>query len=53
MRVKQVLKWVGGAFVVFFLFTRPASAAAAVNGAFNGIVQGANQLAVFATNLLA
>ncbi|WP_214317929.1 hypothetical protein [Nonomuraea sediminis] len=52
MQVKKVLTYVLVAFVVFYLFTRPAQAANAVNGVFNGIVQGANQLAVFFTNVL-
>ena len=39
------------AFVLFYLFTRPASAAAAVNGAFDSIMQGANQLAVFISKI--
>jgi hypothetical protein len=52
MQVKKVLTYVGVAFVVFYLFTQPAQAAAAVNGVFNGILQGANQLAVFFTNVL-
>jgi hypothetical protein len=40
------------AFVVFYLFTKPAQAANAVNGAFDGILTGANQLAVFFTHVL-
>ncbi|GGS85807.1 MAG: hypothetical protein HOV96_13130 [Nonomuraea sp.] len=52
MQVKKVATYVLVAFVVFYLFTRPAQAAAAVNGVFDGIVQGANQLAVFFTNVL-
>ncbi|GGO75350.1 MULTISPECIES: hypothetical protein [Nonomuraea] len=52
MQVKKVITYVLVAFVVFYLFTRPAEAASAVNGVFNGIVQGANQLAVFFTNVL-
>lgn len=51
MRVKKILTYVAVAFVCFYLFTRPAQAAAAVNGVFDGIVHGANQLAVFATNI--
>ena len=52
MQVKKVITYVLVAFVIFYLFTRPAEAASAVNGVFNGIVQGANQLAVFFTNVL-
>ncbi|WP_336209166.1 hypothetical protein [Nonomuraea sp. LPB2021202275-12-8] len=52
MQVKKVITYVIVAFVVFYLFTRPAEAAAAVSGVFDGIVQGANQLAVFFTNVL-
>ncbi|WP_327085783.1 hypothetical protein OIE66_25985 [Nonomuraea sp. NBC_01738] len=53
MQVKKVITYVAVAFVVFYLFTRPAQAAEAVNGVFDGIVNGANQLAVFFTNVLA
>ena len=52
MQVKKVITYVLVAFVVFYLFTRPAQAASAVNGVFDGIVHGANQLAVFFTNVL-
>ncbi|WP_185844590.1 hypothetical protein [Nonomuraea sp. WAC 01424] len=45
--------YVLAAFAIFYLFTRPAQAAAAVNGAFNGVMQGADRLAVFFTNILA
>jgi hypothetical protein len=38
--------------VVFYLFTKPTQAAAAVNGVFEGILHGADQLAVFFTNVL-
>lgn len=50
-RIKKVLTYVAIAFVVFYLFTRPAQAAGAVNGVLDGILQGANQLAVFASSL--
>lgn len=43
MQVKKVITYVAVAFVVFYLFTRPAQAAEAVNGVFDGIVNGANQ----------
>jgi hypothetical protein len=50
-KVKKVLAYVGVAFVIFYLFSQPAQAAKAVNGAFNGVLTGANQLAVFFTSL--
>ena len=37
--------------MIFYLFTRPASAADAVNGVVDGIFHGADQLAVFATHV--
>ncbi|WP_188188923.1 hypothetical protein [Nonomuraea sp. SYSU D8015] len=46
----RLRRWLGYgaiAFAVFYLFTRPAQAAGAVNGVFDGILNGANQLAVF------
>ncbi|MFG1701908.1 hypothetical protein ACFLIM_01820 [Nonomuraea sp. M3C6] len=52
MQVKKVITYVAVAFVVFYLFTKPTEAAAAVSGVFEGILQGANQLAVFFTNVL-
>ncbi|GAB2906191.1 hypothetical protein ACFMQL_28060 [Nonomuraea fastidiosa] len=52
MQVKKVITYVAIAFVVFYLFTRPAQAAAAVNGVFDGIIHGANQLAVFFSSIL-
>lgn len=52
MQVKKVLTYVLVAFVVFYLFTRPAQAAEAVNGVFSGIVTGANQLATFFSAVL-
>lgn len=39
------------AFAAFYLFTRPANAADAVNGVFDGVMQGADRLAVFFTHL--
>lgn len=51
MRTKKWLIYLLVAFVAFYLFTRPAQAAHGVNGAFNGIVAGANQLATFFTNI--
>lgn len=50
-RTKKLASYILAGFVIFYLFTRPAQAANAVNGVFNGIVHGANQLAVFATNI--
>ncbi|MFB9879597.1 hypothetical protein ACFFMN_16780 [Planobispora siamensis] len=52
MQVKKVLTYLAVAFVVFYLFTKPAEAASAVNGVFDGIVRGADQLAVFVTQVL-
>ena len=51
-RIKKWLMYVLAIFACFFLFTRPAQAANAVNGVFDGILHGADQLAVFATHLL-
>lgn len=53
MNRKKVLTYLAAAFVVFYLFTQPASAAVAVRGVVSGVTQGANQLALFATSLLA
>ncbi|GAA3172301.1 hypothetical protein [Nonomuraea salmonea] len=53
MRFKRALMWAAVAFVAFYLFTRPAQAAAAVNGVFDGILHGADRLAVFASSVLA
>ncbi|HEX4814327.1 MAG TPA: hypothetical protein VFV66_16410 [Nonomuraea sp.] len=47
MQVKKVITYVAVAFVVFYLFTRPAQAADAVNNVIDGIFQGADQLALF------
>ncbi|GAA2658839.1 MULTISPECIES: hypothetical protein [Nonomuraea] len=52
MQVKKVVTYIAVAFVVFYLFTQPQNAAAAVRGVFDGIVNGANQLAVFFTNVV-
>ncbi|WP_171075277.1 hypothetical protein [Nonomuraea basaltis] len=51
MQVKKVITYVAVAFVVFYLFTRPAQAADAVNGVINSIFQGADQLALFFTRI--
>ncbi|MFI6497612.1 hypothetical protein [Nonomuraea typhae] len=53
MQVKKVVTYVAVAFVIFYLFTRPEQAAAAVNGVFDGIFNGANQLATFFSRVLA
>jgi hypothetical protein len=47
MHRKKWLAYLALAFVAFYLFTRPAQAASAVNSVFDGILGGANQLAVF------
>ncbi|WP_197093628.1 hypothetical protein [Nonomuraea sp. SBT364] len=52
-RFKKPLTWLAVIFVLFFLFTRPAQAAGAVNGAFDGILHGADQLAIFLGKVLA
>lgn len=52
MQVKKIVTYVAVAFVVFYLFTRPNDAAAAVEGVFGGIVTGADRLATFFTNVL-
>ncbi|MEU4403214.1 MULTISPECIES: hypothetical protein [unclassified Streptosporangium] len=52
MQVKKILTYLAVAFVVFYLFTKPAEAANAVNGVFDGIIRGADQLALFFTRVL-
>jgi hypothetical protein len=52
MQVKKVLTYLAVAFVVFYLFTKPAEAASAVSGVFDGIVEGADRLALFVTQVL-
>lgn len=52
MQIKKVITYVAVAFVVFYLLTQPANAATAVNGVFDGVVNGANQLAIFFTSVL-
>lgn len=52
-RGKRVVVFAVLAFTIFYLFTRPAQAADAVDGVFNGVLAGANQLAVFFTHVLA
>ncbi|MDP4501129.1 hypothetical protein [Nonomuraea turcica] len=51
----QYKKWIvraAIAFAAFYLLTKPANAADAVNGAFDGIMQGADQLATFFSKVL-
>jgi hypothetical protein len=52
-RIKKVVLYVGLAFIAFYLFTRPADAAAAVNSVIDGVTSGANSLAVFVTHIAA
>lgn len=52
MRIKKVV-WIAViAFAAYYLLSRPVSAAGAVTGVGDGIVTGANQLAVFFTHVL-
>lgn len=39
------------AFAIFYLFSRPAQAADAVNGVVDGIFTGANRLAAFLSDI--
>ncbi|MFI7449509.1 hypothetical protein ACIBQX_18580 [Nonomuraea sp. NPDC049714] len=50
-RFKKVALYVVLAFIGFYLFTRPANAADAVNTVIHGVTAGANQLSVFLTNI--
>lgn len=50
-RFKKPITWLLVGVALFYLFTRPANAADAVNGVFDGVVHGGNQLAVFFTNV--
>ncbi|GAA5052618.1 hypothetical protein HNP84_001471 [Thermocatellispora tengchongensis] len=52
MQVKKVATYAAVAFVVFYLFTRPTDAASAVNGVIAGIMNGADQLATFFSEVL-
>lgn len=52
-RIKKVALYAGLLFVAFYLFTRPTNAADAVNTVIHGVTAGANQLAVFVTQLSA
>ncbi|MEU4576571.1 hypothetical protein [Nonomuraea sp. NPDC023979] len=49
---RKRLVYVAAAFALFYLFTRPANAADAVNGALDGIMHGADQLSVFFSKVL-
>ncbi|MFC6579921.1 hypothetical protein ACFQBS_24645 [Planomonospora parontospora] len=40
MQVKKIATYAAVAFVAFYLFSRPAEAAAAVSGVFDGIIEG-------------
>ncbi|WP_171074104.1 hypothetical protein [Nonomuraea basaltis] len=51
-RPRRWLGWAVIAFAVFYLFTRPAQAAGAVKGVFGGILNSADQLAVFCVAVL-
>ncbi|WP_194244090.1 hypothetical protein [Nonomuraea phyllanthi] len=46
-RLRRWLGYVVIAFAAFYLFSRPAQAAGAINGIFDHVMTGANQLAVF------
>lgn len=53
MKTKKVLTYLAVAFVVFYLFTQPANAAAAVRGVFGAVTTGAESLSTFFTSLVA
>ncbi|ADG88160.1 hypothetical protein [Thermobispora bispora] len=52
MTWKKFLAYLAVAFVIFYLFTQPANAAAAVRGLFGGFTVGAERLSVFLSSLL-
>ncbi|HUR01553.1 MAG TPA: hypothetical protein VM347_03355 [Nonomuraea sp.] len=52
MQVKKVFTYGGMAFVAYYLFARPTDAADAVRGAFDTMINAADQLAQF-VNVLA
>lgn len=52
MQVKKVLTYVSIAFVIFYLYNQPHSAAAAVRGVFETVNTGATRLATFFTSVL-
>ncbi|MEZ0071809.1 hypothetical protein [Planotetraspora sp. GP83] len=52
MNVKKVVTYVAVAFVIFYLFTQPAGAAAAVKGLFGSVSTGAERLSQFFTSLI-
>ncbi|MDQ1539053.1 MAG: hypothetical protein QOE58_3446 [Actinomycetota bacterium] len=49
--VKKAVTWLAIAFAVFYLLTQPASAAVAVRSAGHALMQAADQIAAFFTNL--
>lgn len=51
-RWKKPLMYAAIAFAAFYLLSKPANAADAVNGALDGIMHGANQLSVFFSKVL-
>lgn len=52
VQVKKVFTYGGMAFVAYYLFARPTDAADAVRGAFDTMINAADQLAQF-VNVLA
>ena len=52
MDVKKLLTYVVVAFVIFYLFTQPAAAAAAVKSLVGGIGTGADRLSAFVSSLI-
>jgi len=53
MNTKKLVTYVLVAFVIFYLFSQPSDAAAAVRSLMSGIGRGANQLAAFFNSLFA
>lgn len=51
-RLKPWLIRAAIAFAAFYLLTKPANAADAVNSAVDGVMHGADQLAVFFSSIL-
>ncbi|GAA4556139.1 hypothetical protein GCM10023193_04440 [Planotetraspora kaengkrachanensis] len=52
MNAKKIITYVAVAFVIFYLFTQPTAAAAAVKGLFDGVSTGAERLSSFFTTLV-
>jgi hypothetical protein len=52
MNAKKIITYVVVAFVIFYLFTQPTAAAAAVRGLFGGVTTGAERLSSFFTTLV-